>query len=95
MPVESIASLAMFKSKGKNRKERNAASVGASIGASLGGKRGPFSAGIGAGLGGAAGYIAGALTPGCGGTKLLPDGGHRDASDERRDEGVAIPVDEE
>lgn len=95
MSVESIASLAMFKPKRTNSTERSAASVGASIGASLGGKRGPFSAGLGAGLGGAAGYIAGALTPDCGGRKLLPDGGQRDARDERRDEGVAIPVAEE
>lgn len=85
----------MFKPKRKNSKERSAASVGASIGASLGAKRGPFAAGLGAGLGGATGYIAGALTPGCGGKKLLPDGGQQEARDERRDEGVAIPVGED
>jgi hypothetical protein len=95
MSVQSILSLVMFKPNRTKGKERSAASVGASIGASLGARSGPFSAGVGAGLGGAAGYIAGALTPGCGGTKLLPDGGQRDTSDGRRDEGVAIPVEEE
>jgi outer membrane lipoprotein SlyB len=85
----------MFTPKRKNGKERSAASIGASIGASLGGKSGPFGAGIGAGFGGAVGYIAGALTPGCSGKRLLPDGGQSDARDGRRDEGVAIPVDEE
>lgn len=77
----------MFEPNRTKGKERSAASVGASIGASLGGKRGPFSAGLGAGLGGTAGYIAGALTPGCDSKRLLPDGG--------REEGVAIPVEEE
>lgn len=59
-------------------KERTAASFGASVGASLG--RGPVSAGVAAGFGGAIGYVAGALTPcGCGGKKLVPDGGTNNA----------------
>ena len=85
-------------------KSKMAASAGASFGASLGGKVGPFAAGLGGGLGGAAGYIAGSLIPdcGCGGKKLLADGGQpvgddqHHSTDTTEDDGdsVMIPVTE-